>query len=347
MTDIGTPLNQAPEARLTDSMQIHVELVQGQAPMITVFSKSKRNSTLDRLNAHSIILASLGLAVDANLPTHSSMASRAAAAKPAKWRLRRSVILEAEVLPYNEGHREGGRGPGVEEFWWLGPAGVTAGEGAGSRPDWQIGRDRHRHLCLAFFDILLLDGKSLLKETYDRRRQYLEMVIRPIDGFAFIAERTLIPLNLGRTGARDALSEAFQRLCQDRQEGLVLKAAESTYVNMQWPWVKLKKDYIPNLGDCVDLVVLGAGWDIDRAREMRVDTSVFTTFYIGVLRNGDNVRARREIPHFDILFRASYGMERDQLEIYNNNIRHGRWKSKQYDKDDPLKRVSSASRSFS
>jgi hypothetical protein len=30
-----------------------------------------------------------------------------------------------------------------------------------------------------------------------------------------------------------------------------------------------QKDYIPDLGDCIDLVVLGAGWDIDRARELR------------------------------------------------------------------------------
>lgn len=29
-----------------------------------------------------------------------------------------------------------------------------------------------------------------------------------------------------------------------------------------------QKDYIPHLGDCIDLVILGAGWDIDRAREL-------------------------------------------------------------------------------
>lgn len=65
----------------------------------------------------------------------------------------------------------------------------------------------------------------------------------------------------------------------------MLKASESTYARMSWRWVKLKvsarsrssatsltglqKDYIPNLGDCIDLVLLGAGWDIDRARELR------------------------------------------------------------------------------
>jgi DNA ligase-4 len=42
---------------------------------------------------------------------------------------------------------------------------------------------------------------------------------------------------------------------------------------------------------------------------------------------------------FEILFRASYGATREQLEVYNDNIRHGRWRSKPFDRDDPFKRV--------
>lgn len=40
-----------------------------------------------------------------------------------------SIILEAEVIPFNEGDREGGRGSGIEEFWWLDAAGVTLDPG--------------------------------------------------------------------------------------------------------------------------------------------------------------------------------------------------------------------------
>jgi len=70
-----------------------------------------------------------------------------------------------------------------------------------------------------------------------------------------------------------------------------------------------------------------------------VDTSVFTTFYLGVLTNLDQVKAKIETPHFEFLFRASYGMDRSQIEVYNENIRMGRWRSKPFDRDDPLKRV--------
>lgn len=71
-----------------------------------------------------------------------------------------------------------------------------------------------------------------------------------------------------------------------------------------------------------------------------VDTSVFTTFYVGVLTNAERVKSRCETPHFEILFRVSYGCSRDELEVYNENIRLGRWRNKPFDKDDVLKRVS-------
>lgn len=40
-----------------------------------------------------------------------------------------------------------------------------------------------RHLCLAFFDVLHLNGESLIDQPYHVRRGVLESVIRPIQGF--------------------------------------------------------------------------------------------------------------------------------------------------------------------
>jgi DNA ligase-4 len=191
---------------------------------------------------------------------------------------------------------------------------------------------------------------------YSERRQALEAVIRPIAGFASIVERTPIYLHHGRQRALDTLRHAFNLSAINREEGLVLKSDTSPYPSYRCAndprtslgtipsrhrhrWVKLKRDYVPALGDCIDLVILGAGWDKDRARELRVDTSVMTTFHIGVLVNQDRVKARAEAPHFEILFRVSYGPSRDELEVYNANIRGGRWGSRVYDWDDPFKRV--------
>lgn len=118
-------------------MQIHVEVRPENDVRLAIFSKSRRNATVDRLNTHAwviclplsdelttrIVLSTLGLPVPTHLPVHPSLASRTS---PPRKRIARSIILEAEVVPYNEGSRAGGRGPGVEEFWWLGAAGVTA-----------------------------------------------------------------------------------------------------------------------------------------------------------------------------------------------------------------------------
>ncbi|ODO06886.1 hypothetical protein I350_04246 [Cryptococcus amylolentus CBS 6273] len=324
-------------------MQIHVELV-GDKPKITIFSKSMRNCTDDRINAHahqhSIICHALNLPCNPKLPKHSSLASKLAALQQSGQsrphsRIKKSVILEAEIVPYNEQDRDGGRGPGIEEFWQIKNAGV----GAPSATSSASGRwdNQSRHVCLVFFDCLHVDGRNLLHTRYDERRRILENAIVPIPGFSMLAERTKIRVALrpDHLVQRD-LDDLFNASNLAREEGLVLKAAESTYAAMQWPWVKLKKDYIEGMGDCVDLVMVGAGWDVDRARELRVDTSVFTTFYLGsAISAGQHGKG---LPLIRILFAVSYGLTRDMLEHYNALIRMGRWKSRPFDKDDPLKK---------
>jgi DNA ligase-4 len=68
----------------------------------------------------SLILAALGLPVRG--AAHPKLLERL----PKRSKGLTSVILEAEVVPYNEGQREGGRGPGIEEFWRLQAAGVSS-----------------------------------------------------------------------------------------------------------------------------------------------------------------------------------------------------------------------------
>lgn len=201
-------------------------------------------------------------------------------------------------------------------------------------------RDTDRHLCLAFFDILHLNGTNLLVTPYKRRRELLEATVQPIHGFSILCERTPIPLHLGRPHALSLLQKAFDESKARAEEGLVLKSDESKYnAPSSHRWVKLKKDYIDGVGDCVDFALLGAGWDLDRARELRVDTSVFTTWYVGVLINGDKVRKRLEKPIFEAVNRVSYGPNREALSLWNAKIRHGEWGTKPYDKDDTRKSV--------
>jgi len=130
-----------------------------------------------------------------------------------------------------------------------------------------------RHLALVFFDILILNSASLLSTPYCERRSLLESLIIPIPGQAMLADRTAIELNGGKGNdmeqAEMGLRKFFAQIIADHQEGLVLKASDGVYNDFRIPWVKLKKDYIPGYGDSLDLVVLCAGWDKARARELR------------------------------------------------------------------------------
>ena len=119
-----------------------------------------------------------------DLPVHPLLAPRSQEASSLKSRVKRSIILEAEVVPYNESSREGGRGPGIEEFWHLGAAGVTPD----STQEAQGWKNRNRHLCLVFIDILHLDGRNLLDTRYDERRHCLEKAVRLIPGFVSSSE---------------------------------------------------------------------------------------------------------------------------------------------------------------
>lgn len=95
-----------------------------------------------------------------------------------------------------------------------------------------------RHLALVFFDILVLDSKSLLWEPYSARRALLEKTIRLRPGYAMLAERTPVLMACPAQAQAD-LESIFSRLQGNREEGAVLKADESKYNDYRLRWVKV------------------------------------------------------------------------------------------------------------
>jgi DNA ligase-4 len=180
----------------------------------------------------------------------------------------------------------------------------------------------HRHLALVFFDILIYNSVSLLHEPYSKRRALLEDLIRPIPRLSMLAERRPIHFDapIDSPDPTDCLRTSFASVLATHQEGVVLKADNGAYNHWRSPWVKLKKDYIKGLGDSVDICLLGAGWNKDRGRELRVSPVTYTTFYLGA-RCQSSPHDKLSRPHFEAWFVTEYGLGREALEELNFLIR--------------------------
>ncbi|KAF8216343.1 hypothetical protein K438DRAFT_1703159 [Mycena galopus ATCC 62051] len=289
--------------------QIHVQILHNGRSRITIFSKSKRDSTLDRYGVHSVIREALGLSEEPGL-SHSSS------------QVKKDVILDAEMVAWH--------GDKIDEFWRIHALMEHTARGVRNQHHDEISPVNYsqvslmtdvsddRHLGLVFFDVLMLDSKSLLSVPYSSRRTILESVIQPIPSRAILADRTRVTSNIILNNRDPTLHHVFAQCLAQPEEGLVLKAAEAGYNDRRFPWVKLKRDYIPGFGDCVDLVILGGSWDKNRARELRVAPNAYTTFYIGGLHNAEEMKKDPSArPHFHIYFTASYGLSREGLEETN------------------------------
>ncbi len=107
-------------------------------------------------------------------------------------------------------------------------------------------------ITVNFFDVLLEDGKNCLDISYKERRKILERIIVE-DSFAKVMPMTLVKTD---NEVEDSLENAINSGC----EGLMLKQLDSPYRAgaRASNWLKLKREYRNELGDSLDLVVVGA-----------------------------------------------------------------------------------------
>ncbi|KDR65743.1 hypothetical protein GALMADRAFT_148452 [Galerina marginata CBS 339.88] len=281
--------------------QIHVEIRADNSSRITIFSKSKRDSTHDRHAVHSIIRSALGLD-----PSHQRDKGRTI--------VRQNVILDAEMVAF--------RGGKVDEFWRIRELIDSTAHGIrrsrkGSRSvvayeheSMDSEANEGINLGLVFFDVVYLDSTPLHSRPYACRRVILESLVQPEFGKAMLADRYLIDMS---THPHETLRKIFSEHIASHEEGLVIKAEDSRYNDYRKPWVKLKKDYTPDFGDNLTLVILGASWEKIRGRSLRVPPTTYTTFYIGAL----DKQSTFILPKFHIYFTASYGLDREKLEEVN------------------------------
>lgn len=178
---------------------------------------------------------------------------------------------------------------------------------------------------IVFFDILLIDDNVCLRKPHRERRLLLKDAIRIIPGHSDIAEQEILDFSCADSQYR--LERSFSKRITERWEGYVLKGCDEPYFtifstgenNSLCRWIKLKKDYIPGLGDTVDLAIIGGRYESRDAAAMKeVHKLSWTHFVVGCLVNKDVVLQIRAKPKFrvvDTINRRS--MNRQNLQIFN------------------------------
>ncbi|GAA5967071.1 hypothetical protein JCM3765_001489 [Sporobolomyces pararoseus] len=122
------------------------------------------------------------------------------------------------------------------------------------------------------FDLLYLNGESLLDKNLLRRRELLREHLQPVEGeFAFATSDDASTV--------EDIQIFLDKSIKDGCEGLMVKMLEgegSSYEPSRRSihWLKLKKDYLQGVGDSFDLVVIGG----DYGRGKR--TNVYGAFHL-------------------------------------------------------------------
>jgi DNA ligase 1 len=108
------------------------------------------------------------------------------------------------------------------------------------------------------FDLMYLNGKSLLNHTLSERRALMHQYFHPVPGKFQFAQY----LDHMEDGDTIVLEEFLENAVKAQCEGLMIKTLDVNAIyepsRRSLNWLKLKKDYLEGLGDSVDLVPLGA-----------------------------------------------------------------------------------------
>jgi DNA ligase-1 len=126
-------------------------------------------------------------------------------------------------------------------------------------------------ISLNFFDVLYVNGKSYLDHPYQQRRETLVSIINE-DNFSKLVPQMIIT---SENEIEDFLENSINAGC----EGLMLKSLNAPYRagSRGSNWLKLKREYRNELGDSLDLVVIGAFFGRGR-RTGRYGTLLLATY---------------------------------------------------------------------
>ena len=106
-------------------------------------------------------------------------------------------------------------------------------------------------ITVNFFDVLYCNGKNCTELNYSERRKKLENIVKENEFAKYI------PMTIAKN--ENEIQEFFENSINAGSEGLMLKMLDKPYQagSRGSHWLKLKREYRNELGDSLDLVVIG------------------------------------------------------------------------------------------
>ncbi|KAK2748539.1 hypothetical protein FQN57_000673 [Myotisia sp. PD_48] len=288
--------------------QIHVDLSRGW-DCVRIFSKSGKDSTMDKRGIHQAIKDSLRVR------------------KP-DCGFSKQCILEGELLVWSDTKSE------ILPFHSLRQHVTRSGSFIGTENDSRYvffalilrggnsqislhSPDSDEHLYMVFFDALLVDDSSLLFKPYRERRGLLGTLVTPIEGLIALAEQKTVDFSL--SSGHERLKEEFSMVAAQRWEGLILKGLNDPYfaalaeniedntlrpiedMTNSTPWIKFKREYIAGLGDTADFAIVGGRYDArDAASLESIKALSWTSYFVGCIDTAMNSSSNSK-PNFRIV----------------------------------------------
>ncbi|KAI0051030.1 DNA ligase IV [Auriscalpium vulgare] len=113
--------------------------------------------------------------------------------------------------------------------------------------------------CFKVFDLLYLNGTSLIHKSTKFRKRNLKACIKEVQG-----RIELVTESEGKT-AKD-VRQKMEEVMAERGEGLVLKHPDSEYIlnGRNKDWIKVKPEYMDNMGETVDVLVVAGNYGSGR-----------------------------------------------------------------------------------
>ncbi len=109
-------------------------------------------------------------------------------------------------------------------------------------------------LSFQVFDVIYVDGRSMMSEAYFERRKVLEKMVRPGNKL-LVVDETVITENA------EVISKMYKDMIKKGLEGVIVKKYDAHYIpgRTGWRWVKMKQEEssVGKLSDTVDCVVMG------------------------------------------------------------------------------------------